>query len=89
MSAQAGQASAGAVASRGHATATPEEARRKAEGMGPWVGGSLGQLYGGVSRRTSPKGRVQTCQLVVAMGESAGPTRSGLSLMFISPRYIN
>lgn len=33
--------------------------------MGPWVGGSLGQLGSGVLRCTGLKGLVQTCQLVV------------------------
>lgn len=33
--------------------------------MGPWVGGSFGQLCGGVLECTGPTGRIQTCQLVV------------------------
>lgn len=50
--------------------------------MGPWVGGSLGQLCGGVFECTGPTGRIQTCQLVVQTVKGAGSTRSGLSLMF-------
>lgn len=41
--------------------------------MGPWVGGSLGQLCSGVQRRTGLKGRVQTCQLVVLTVTVWGP----------------
>lgn len=41
--------------------------------MGPWVGGSLGQLVSGVLKSTGLAAPIQTCQLVVLTVKVRGP----------------